>query len=165
MTIETAKHYARKRFVLNSPLKEEAVIEFEQQYGISLPDEYREFLLRVANGGHQSFRPLFRLNEGGEYTRILPLLDQPFQHTKDWNEFNAEEDDNDFYIQGALPFFHEGCGYYYFLVVTGSERGNIWMDARVSDGGVLPVKDTQTGQPITFFQWFKWWDEILSSFK
>src|SRR5262245_7491899 len=136
MNLETAKHYAKKRFVLNPPVKEKAVIEFEQQYRISLPIEYRDFLLRVANGGHQSYRPFFRLNDGGEFARILPLLDQPFPHTTGWNEYNAKDYSDNFHIQGALPFFHEGCGYYYFLVVTGSERGNIWMDARVSDGGV-----------------------------
>ena len=37
---------------------------------------------------------------------------------------------------GAITLAHQGCGYYDMLIVSGEERGTVWMDATVSDQGI-----------------------------
>jgi len=57
---------------------------------------------------------------------------------------------------GALPICHEGCAYFVLLVVTGPDRGRMWIDGRASDGGIAPISD-QTGRAVTFAQWYGDW--------
>ncbi len=47
---------------------------------------------------------------------------------------------------------HFGCGVYFLLVVSGPERGNIWIDDRASDYGITPWGGD-------FFTWYDTWLE------
>ena len=47
----------------------------------------------------------------------------------------------------------EGCGYFYFLVVTGKTRGQVWFNADTGDGGYIHLN-------LSFLDWYeKWLDE------
>jgi hypothetical protein len=169
--LEEAKWYAQQLFRLNPPLPEAQLLAFESKYGVTLPDDYRDFALNICDGGKIQdaggnwHTPLMTLNHIEQYEGIA-LLNSPFPHTSDWNDQSTlwlEDDDactyfDDVHMQGSFPFFSEGCGYYHYLVVTGDARGTVWIDGRVSDQGIMRVG-------LTFLRWFKWWDETLQSIR
>ena len=57
---------------------------------------------------------------------------------------------------GAVGLCHEGCGYLYWLVVSGPHRGEIWFDGRAADDPVRPLRD-EAGQPVGFAAWYLRW--------
>jgi SMI1/KNR4 family protein SUKH-1 len=146
------------RYRLGPPLADGDLRRFERQHRMSLPVEYRAFLLQAGNGG------------AGPYAGLLPLeaalisadegfLARPFPYRHWWNGVsppdwwelpNAHELDErsapheadysaNVRVQGTLRLAHEGCGYYCILVVSGAERGHVWGDERAGDGGIMPL--------------------------
>ncbi|WP_198042118.1 SMI1/KNR4 family protein [Kitasatospora azatica] len=56
---------------------------------------------------------------------------------------------------GAIRLNHHGCGYYTWLVVTGPERGSLWIDLRAADG---PIKPLSAGpNRVDFRDWYLDW--------
>lgn len=43
------------RYELGKPIDESSLQAFEQKYQITLPDDYRAFLLQITNGGKSSY--------------------------------------------------------------------------------------------------------------
>jgi hypothetical protein len=116
----------------------------------------------------------------------------PFLHQDRWNlpdtfwseapqhqEWMSEEESDEAYeawdarleevywapsvMNGAIPVCHRGCALRQWLVVTGSERGNIWGDDRVDWGGVYPLV-TPGDERVTFSEWYvSWLDESIRS--
>jgi hypothetical protein len=146
------------RYRLGPPLADGDLRRFERLHRVTLPDEYRGFLLRAGNGG------------AGPYSGLVPLeatvisaeegfLARPFPYRHWWNGISPPDwwalpdahalDERaaphqagcaaDAHVQGTLRLAHEGCGYYRLLVVSGAERGHIWSDERAGDGGILPL--------------------------
>jgi hypothetical protein len=56
---------AAHHYLLNQPLPQSEVTAFEARYGLSLPGEYRSFLLEVGDGGADPFYGIFRLDRSG----------------------------------------------------------------------------------------------------
>jgi hypothetical protein len=88
-------------FRVHAPLSEETVREFETRHRIALPADYREFLLRVGNGGAGPFYGLFKLGEmddGFEYAPwaegdgFVGVLRQSFPHAGPWNDLSEPPD-------------------------------------------------------------------------
>lgn len=86
-------------FHLNAPLKESAVLAFEQTHRIHLPVDYRTFITRIGNGGAGPFYGVFPLGkrdssfgsdleEWHENDGFMGILSKPFPHEKDWNDLN-----------------------------------------------------------------------------
>lgn len=72
------------------------------------------------------------------------------------------------HVRGAIIICGEGCGRVVLLVLSGLERGNIWIDGRESDYGVYPFKGItdDNDKRYTFNEWYnKWFDDILKSLK
>jgi hypothetical protein len=148
------------RYELSRPLPEKAVAKFEAQHAVTLPEEYRSFLLTVGESGAGPDYGLYRL--GAPECRDEPgrppgFLATPFPHTSAWNHPDDGEIPDDRYfdqrwITGSLMLCHQGCGAYYRLVVTGPERGRMWFDDRVSDGGISPCG-------LGFREWYLNWLE------
>jgi hypothetical protein len=173
MNLDQVRSYVEKHFSLNAPLGESEVAAFEAANRIVLPDEYRSFLLYLGNGGSDRsiFKlPLFRMGRAGEYQKLMSRLDQPFPLEAG---FYAEDDRDpvDHYLQGLLPFHHEGCGIHFALVITGSERGNVWVIDFTNSDFLLPLPEYSFILPqyaelniqrISFFEWFKWYDDCLT---
>jgi hypothetical protein len=105
-------------------------------------------------------------------------LSEPFPHREMWSASeewfehsgrfkNDDEEDawvrafedevwNPELVNGAFPICHEGCAIRHLLIVTGPERGNVWIDDRANDGGIHPInKDSKTGAP--FLEWYSGW--------
>jgi hypothetical protein len=165
------------QYQLNAPLSLADVEAFEQTYQAQLPADYREFLLDAGNGGAGPFYGLrslqdslidFKLKE-----KPLIAISKPFPYTEKWNaawieEFDWEgehpEDDlvNAYmdvaHIQGCLEICHFGHGCTFLLVISGSERGNIWFDGRADYGGLEPELNGR-GSRISFSEWYMQWLE------
>lgn len=90
-------------YELNPPLDQVRVETWESQNGVTLPDEYRDFLLHVGNGG-----------AGRDYG--LYFLESVF--------VNPEEAE---YAGGPiLDVSTAGCSYNYGIVANGPFAGTVW---------------------------------------
>lgn len=86
-------------FRMHPALSEEEVKQFEARHHITLPSEYRGFLIHVGNGGAGPAYGLFKLGEmddgfGHEVWKekdgIIGVLSLPFPHTGPWNDLSEE---------------------------------------------------------------------------
>lgn len=161
------------KYALNPPLAESDVVHFEIDQKISLPQDYREFLLLVGNGGAGPSYGVQRLGEmydvpWSQMPGIVGELSKPFPYTEDWNydptTSNAIEEtyrQQDFYwsgqhVIGAIPICDHGCNLRDCLIVTGPERGNMWLDDRADWQGLYPTTMPNRNR-ITFFEWYRSW--------
>ncbi|MFT3879321.1 MAG: SMI1/KNR4 family protein [Gemmatales bacterium] len=154
------------------------VADFEAQYHIQLPSEYREFIMQVGNGGAGPAYGLFPLDETVKYRgNTIPanFLRSPFPYqtfynpyddpslAEYWKRSNNRQLTKEEYetrkfkeVTGTLVLCHEGCGCLHLLVVSGEASGQMWLDATVSDGGYVPLG-------IGFLDWYeKWLDHALA---
>lgn len=123
-------------YELNPPLSAVELAEFENGHGFRLPSDYRQFLLRVGNGGAGPYYGLFRLGEMddgfdfGPWGDFVGLLSAPFPHAQAWHDLTGKPDDeaaanehkydelieaferqyfDNCHVQGAIPICHLGC--------------------------------------------------------
>jgi len=153
----------------------------EEQFGVELPRDYRTFLLEIGAGGAGPAYGIFPLVKvgtwgwDGEGSNLTRELKTPFPHTKAWNlsypEMSEDEDEDAYWERrekwddevywnpkqttGAICICHEGCAIRDWLVVTGEERGRIWLDDRASDGGLIP-------REMTFADWYLKWLSVTT---
>jgi len=165
-------------FRLEPVLTEPQVADFETRWRIQLPAEYRAFITLVGNGGAGPAYGLFPLAEAVSYHGDnLPtdFLASPFPYQKLYNPYEdpklseywarsekgqiskEEYEARKFKeVTGTLALCHEGCGYVHLLVISGAGRGQMWLDATVSDGGYVPLD-------VDFLDWYeKWLDNALA---
>jgi len=150
-----------RRCRLNPPLDEDAIAEFERRYGIQLPAAYRTFLLVMGNGGKGPPEDgVVRLGEVPEYMSSeeqaiwgdLGRLSKPFPFTGPWvweDEENSAEGSHEQVAWGSLRLGNDGCGQYWHLIVTGAERGHIWM---FTGEGIVPTVPRRD-----FVSWYTDW--------
>ncbi|WP_433697011.1 SMI1/KNR4 family protein [Nocardiopsis sp. CA-288880] len=179
------------RFRLAAPLTEREVSSAETLWGVSLPADYRDFLLEVGAGGAgpgYGLGALHRTDTGWEWAdpsgdmrhaslgSVFPtaearsrLLAEHEDREPVRSAFGTQEgfdtacrvwreaDDTLFrrFTSGALCLSHEGCGHCHWLVVTGPERGSMWVDGFPSDGGMRPLG--APGARIGFADWYLAW--------
>ncbi|MCW5316883.1 SMI1/KNR4 family protein [Nostoc sp. KVJ3] len=141
------------QYQLKPCLSHKDIQVFESRYNITLPSEYKNFLLEIGNGGAGPGYGLSGLS-GSEYKDIIPekiyqenyeILSTPFTLTEAWNDLdlivnnrsNAYFDNK--FIQGTLTVTTYGCGIDAILVVTGEQSGKIWIDDRTNDNGIYPA--------------------------
>ncbi|MGJ7032032.1 SMI1/KNR4 family protein [Niabella hirudinis] len=112
-------------------------------------------------------------------------LAHPFPHTEKWNmETELEELDKQLeaacetgcealeeqlferkwdlisgtgHDQGRLYLADYGCGVQVSLIVNGQEKGNMWTDNRINDGGIHPATELGNNEKITFLNWYELW--------
>ena len=162
---------------------EDDLVQFEKQNSIKLPEEYREFLKTVGNGGAGPKYGLEPIENGKfgdlEYRNdnFLIELSKPFPHTEPWNldfgeiehdnedeyfELKEEEYFNEKWSYGLLRISNYGCGISANIVVNGKEHGNIWIDDRCNDMGIYPAKTEEDNNRLTFLNWYEnWLDESI----
>lgn len=164
------------KYHLNPPISEKKIIQFERKYKITLPIEYKTFLMEIGNGGagpYYGVFPLGKYDDGAwiEGQSLVGILSKPFPYSSDWNKpprLPNEEDyedeelfDKDYQaavdeywkpIDGAIPICHQGCSLRYWLIVSGPETGKIWLDKLAEFSGLK--KTTQN-----FEEWYIAWLE------
>ncbi|MDU1909755.1 SMI1/KNR4 family protein [Fusobacterium sp.] len=162
------------KYVFNSKLTEEELQKFEEKNKIVLPEEYREYLKSIGNGGAGPFYGLLELEDNDNnsidlsrefpYTYEEPLnLFEVYESMNEIDDDNEEEQDrflNEIYgksLRGIKFLAHEGCGMYSVLVVKGKEYGNIWYFDFANDAGVYPLTSEKTGKSMKFFEWMELW--------
>jgi hypothetical protein len=91
-------------FRTHPPLSDDDVREFEQAHRITLPAEYRGFLIHVGNGGAGPAYGLFKLGEMDDNRGHAPwregggfvgVLSRPFPHTGPWNDLSGRPAQDD----------------------------------------------------------------------
>jgi hypothetical protein len=171
---------------MNDRLSDAQVAEFEGQHRMHLPADYRWFITNIGNGGAGPYYGVFALGEmddgfelesweGGSF---VGALHQPFPHTTEWNDLTGKPDDDlaqenevEFFkqlakfeerylcaIDGAIPICHMGCALRIWLVVSGPEAGNIWIDRRADTDGFAPLTNGDAPR-IGFLPWWENWLE------
>jgi len=164
------------KYRLNERISEEEVSAFEKNFSVLLPLEYRQFLTEIGNGGAGPYYGLESLNDSLytdlDYKRPGELINPsiPFPFVDAWNmEFKGDlEDDSayeahtaeyysDKWETGILKVCNYGCGVSINLVVTGAEKGNMWVDDRCNDGGVYPDLYFDQTERTTFLNWYSLW--------
>ena len=161
------------KYCLKPTASEQTVLAFEEHYGISLPPEYRRFIRTVGNGGAGPNYGIFSLDEAAvelEYESAsspwVSHLAKPFSPPQTFEE--AEE--LDFLAPGVLPVCHHGCGSMVVLVVSGSERGNIWYWSNTwipcPQPGSYPSAAPNAGSNIEsgkeMTEWQRWATKLLA---
>ena len=153
-------------------------------------EDYRNFLLEVGNGGAGSGSGLLGIGYESEISETLneesdEFLAQPFLLNVGWNDLNLMvKNENDYFdykfIQSTITIAHYGCGMFAKLVMTGEQRGNIWMDDRSNDGGIYPFErnicyflheskqdnvneDEDMQQPLCFYDCYDEWLNRMSA--
>jgi hypothetical protein len=123
------------------------VIAFEHAHGVVLPESYRKAVLDLGYG--LDSRNLSSLEDWCQprLPEEMPdgFLRTPFPHHSAWNDrsqFSGGWDCPYFNVEhwaGAMRIVNLGCERYYALVVTGPERGTVWLDGRADGIGIVPL--------------------------
>ncbi len=128
---------------LNPPLPKEELAFFEKYLKVKLPDEYKQFLTEVGNGG------------AGPFYGILPLdmwadaVDGPVS-----DDFELADP-----YMGTITICDQGCTYYSLLVVTGKDRGKIV-------NYDMQSREAHFSQYESFSGWYlAWLDKVLKKEK
>ena len=132
---------------LVEPLSVEALAKFEAKHGIELPEGYRDFLLKIGNGGPGPAYGLHDLSRAFHNPWIpLGALANPFLLEEMTGDNRAESSN----YEGCLMISQRGCGGWTFLVVTGPFRGQVWHDNTVNDSGFILGSQS-------FLYWYENW--------
>ncbi|MDB4981849.1 MAG: hypothetical protein JWM82_2601, partial [Myxococcales bacterium] len=123
--------------VIADPLSADGLRDVEAKLG-ELPSDYRNFLAVVGEFGAGPGYGLLSPMNGARN----PIGDGIFA----W--VDGEEPKQP--ARGVLPLAHAGCGVMWLLVLTGSHRGEVWVDARSSDGRARRVAPS-------FSVWYREW--------
>ena len=129
---------------------------FESAHRVSLPAEYRDFLLRVGNGGagpKYGVYPLGTCDGKPLPEHVLSALSKKFDPCKaeDWEPRSRAH-----IMKGAMIVATEGCARWFWLVVSGPNAGEVWFDAR-ADGHAPEQLLDDAAEPLTFRRWFDAW--------
>jgi hypothetical protein len=128
-------------------LGREAVLAFEAEHGVVLPEPYRSFVAELSDGSDKGppdygLVPLAALPSDWGDDRPRRDLAKPFPLTEAWlwEEDDRSEEELDTLIgsvvdHGTVVLGTDGCGMYWHLVVTGPHRGHIW---NITDVGAVP---------------------------
>ena len=171
----------RHEYVISRPASEVQIKNFENRYGIELPQSYKSFVSRVGNGG------ISAMNSGaGPYYGIFPLgshlseltdypedflskdcILHPDMTDDEWKELirkieeNEEISDADFDIErgkifgGILPIGSQGCTFIHGLVINGPNKGRVLnLD--------IDYQKPQFTFEENFLDWYeRWLDEVI----
>ncbi|MEU0205106.1 SMI1/KNR4 family protein [Streptomyces canus] len=132
----------------------EEVRSFEAEHGIVLPEPYRTFVAEICDGlragpPHYGLLPFAQTPSDWGSDRPERLLAEPFPLTAAWLWEEEEEEDDEgalseqefearvdsVFDHGSLLLGTDGCGMYWHLIVTGPQRGHVWL---IDENGAMP---------------------------
>lgn len=124
------------KYKLSAPVSEETLLEFEKQYQIQLPEEYRDFLKLVGNGGAGPYYGLYGVEaqkkelHNSRVYRVEPdPVIYPNMSDEDWDRVADPEGRRKgeavYPYVGILPIGSQGCTLMTGLVLKGPYRGQV----------------------------------------
>ena len=174
------------KYHLNPPVSEAEVLAFEEKYGVSLPEDYRAFMLTIGDAKAKKSDfiagPYFGLYAFGTcvdellYEKIETYLKAPCNLSPDmtreeWDaltdpllpsEEEEEEDDDKYFAErakvfgGLLPLGSQGCTYEHALVLNGKYAGRV---VNVD----LDLAQPKFAFEANFLDWYeRYLDEVIS---
>ncbi|MEV7793559.1 SMI1/KNR4 family protein [Streptomyces sp. NPDC087512] len=162
-----------------APAGWEAVRSFETEHGIVLPEPYRTFVAEICDGlragpPHYGLLP-FAHNPVDPHSGLPErLLAAPFPLTGSWKweedgeelseqEFEALEEAVS--VHGSLLLGTDGCAMDWHLIVTGPQRGHVWLidEFGATPFGTSPDASVMPGNP-GFTGWVTHWAQGRSWF-
>ncbi|MEU6843886.1 SMI1/KNR4 family protein [Streptomyces sp. NPDC046716] len=158
-----------------------AVRSFEAEHGVVLPEPYRTFTAEICDGLRAgppyygllpfaqtpsdwgSHRPERRLAE--PFPLTAPWLWEEDEDAQAWSEEELEARTDLVTDHGSLLLGTDGCGMYWHLIVTGPQRGHVWL---IDENGAVPF-GTRPGTSLMpgtsgFTGWVTHWAEGRSWF-
>jgi hypothetical protein len=154
-----------------TPIDPATLEAIEAKWKLRLPAEYRDYVLRIENGGLGPDYGIAPLDEHGGMPRPPkrkgknvkaappPDPNRPFLLTERFDVLDAKRKRRPFPVpQGTNPYdgcvmlADHGCGYFTFLVVNGPKAGEVWCDytAAMEDAYVSPLG-------VSFLAWYEEW--------
>ena len=116
----------KHQYRLNPPVGMDYIASLESLIGCQLPDQYRQFVAEFADGGAgpaYGIFPLTRLLLPGQDPKALADLARPFPAPASVEEMR----ELGYSVPGAREISEIGCGGMYWLIVSGPERGFVWV--------------------------------------
>ena len=158
------------QYKLAAPASEEQILKFEEQQGVRLPEEYRDFLLYVGNGGAGPYYGLYGIRaleedlRDSHGTRTYRVQEEPVIYPKmsdeEWERVtNPESTRHDSPYVGVLPIGSQGCTLMTGLMLAGPYRGQ-----------VVYYDEDYCGQPFFvrekgFLAWYeRWLREVIAGY-
>lgn len=158
------------KYKLSAPASEETIQKFEEQEGIRLPEEYRDFLLFVGNGGAGPYYGLYGVEvekkelHDSHGSRLYRVQEEPVIYPKmSDEEWDRVADPNGMpgtgrrkgeemhpYV-GVLPIGSQGCTLMTGIMLAGPYRGQM-----------VYYDEDLCGQPFFvrekgFLKWYERW--------
>jgi hypothetical protein len=168
---------AEKHQFVSKKVREYQIKWFEFKHRITLPSEYRAFLLEIGYGAgpHYGIHPLNKsIKWLKEWNEVFPgdfSLNNPFEFTTQdaikFKQQNRENPESCFHhslthLNGILPICYEGCAYHTYLVISGEQRGYLW--AYCEDDAL--TKPVGLSKQFSFLEWYNYWlDESIEEAK
>ena len=136
------------KYRVSAPASEETIQSFEEQQGIRLPEEYRDFLLFVGNGGAGPYYGLYGLETQEKelhdsHARLYRVQEEPVIHPKmsneEWDRMigvdpegrsgggpggSGRGEEVHPYV-GVLPIGSQGCTLMTGIMLAGPYRGQV----------------------------------------
>jgi hypothetical protein len=161
----------KHQFRLAEPVSEETIRLFENQHGIRLPEDYRQFLMLAGGSGAGPYYGILPLDKWDAASagrnslptdylvRPCPLVPgaKPMLPPGAGNEFGIEPRDQ--FLQGSIALVEQGCAYYAMLIVSGPARGRV---------AYISIDDPEMAyfpENPSFLSWYeRWLDELLADY-
>ncbi|MBK7074896.1 MAG: SMI1/KNR4 family protein [Myxococcales bacterium] len=164
------------RYERHAPLEAAALERWEARQGVTLPEEYRCFVLQLCNGGPgpgYGLQPLDLDEDLETVARSFPWDDHAAAEALRRRRTELAEQsvalfgyDFDDYPDGCLTLCDYGCAWQGELVITGEQRGRVWY---IGDSAFpLPALPMRSAAPaeecsISFLDWYEaWLDESFA---
>jgi len=137
-----------------APLGWAAVREFEAGQGVVLPEPFRTLVAEIADGSYQGPPDCGWVELAA--SAVGQRLGEPFPLTEAWvwEDGDGGHEDPAAVIDrvgrdGSLNLGTDGCGMDWHLVVTGPQRGRLWL---VTGEGAMPYDGAG------FAEWVRQWE-------
>jgi len=145
---------------LEPAVSEEQVSKFEQLIHVRLPEQYRDFLIHIGNGGAGPSNGLYPIDSViyniRQYGFRPERFAMEFPFTASWH-MKDPLPDTAFPIQspmqGTIPIGQHGYAQLIYLVITGAETGKVW---EYPDEVFSPMVG-KDGKHLGFADWYMDW--------
>jgi hypothetical protein len=129
---------AHHRYQLRPPLSQARLAEIEAAAQLRLPEDYRDFVLALGDGGAGPYYGILALDQPAQLGQLGgdcglgagPTSTAPASAPTSPAPGEASAPTSAPALwRGVVALCHLGCGYLAYLVIAGPRRGQVWLDA------------------------------------